>query len=174
MRYLKTLRSRSAAGVVVIAIAGAVTALASGAESTATHPHEPSPVPPAAAKPAAELPAVNDGELDEIGRAVAKQWGESAPTDISRVAGLSRATAIGKLTGATVENAGTAVVDVVQEHGDFVSPTAPPGKPAPSGHTLTIVVSREGGRVMDLSLAEEGTPGQDLSQLGAGSPTSLP
>ncbi len=175
MTYLQTVRSRIVVGaVVVVASGGAVTALASGAESTAPHPNEPPPVAPAAAKPAADLPAVNDSALDEIAHAVAKQWGESTPTDIMRVAALSRATAISELTGTTVENAGDAVVDVVQEKGDFVSPTAPPGKAAPSGHTLTIVVSRETGEVTDLSLAEGSTPGQNLAQLGAGTPTALP
>jgi hypothetical protein len=43
-----------------------------------------------------------------------------------------------------------------------------------AGDDLTIVVSRESGRVMDLSLAEGCTPGQDLAQLAGGSPTALP
>jgi hypothetical protein len=119
-----------------------------------------------------QVPAVDDEHLDEVAHAIAKQWGDSEPTDITRVVGLQRQTAIAALTGGRVEDA-SGIVDVVQEHGDFVAPTAPPGRQAPTGHTLTIVVSRETGEATDFSLAEGSTPGQSLVQLGAGTPVPL-
>jgi hypothetical protein len=121
----------------------------------------------------APVPPVDNSHLDLVARAIATHYGESHPTNIQRVAGLQRAEAIAKLTGETVENA-SGIADVLQEHGEFRAPSAPPEEPAPKGHVLTVIVSRETGLITDISLAEGANPGQDLSQLGGGPPVALP
>jgi hypothetical protein len=64
-------------------------------------------------------------------------------------------------------------VDIVQEQGNFTTPTAPFGQTPPTGHSLTIVISRDTREATDIYMAEGDAPGPSLANLGRGNPTAL-
>jgi hypothetical protein len=116
---------------------------------------------------------VNDANLELIAQAAAARYGEREPTQLVAVTGAQNGSAITTLTGAVVENAGDGVVDVVQEHGNFTDPTTPYGQTPPTGHSLTVVISRETGEATDIYMIEGDAPGPDLANLGRGTPAPL-
>jgi hypothetical protein len=64
-------------------------------------------------------------------------------------------------------------VDIVQEQGNFTTPTAPFGQTPPTGHSLTIVISRDTREATGIYMAEGDAPGPSLANLGRGNPTAL-
>jgi hypothetical protein len=159
-----------------------VEALEVGEATEATLPTPPASTPGAApprpSPPVEPVPAVGDpsySTLAAAARAAGSYFGDPQPYAMSAVTGLEQQEADRKiLSGASDEVGQGRVVDIVQEHGNFVVPHPPPDQAPASGHVLTIAVDRATGHVTDMRLALGDTSGPDLSEFDRGAPVSLP